>query len=168
MGQHDGVRVGVQHIDRGLGLDEGLNLVEDEIPLELIVRLVGAGVIGYLGVELLHELPHELHTVQEEADADEAGVVPELLHHQIAPVLLSGAAVIGATAYRRVERIGLVQVARLAGTQIIMIVELADLASDLADLPPLKAVLCVQYRSGTRENVSACFTLDACYLNFIM
>jgi len=106
----------VQDTDRGLGLDESFDFVEDEVPFELIIGLVGAGVIGYLGVELLHKLPHKLHTVQQEADDDEAGVIPELLHHQIAPVLLSSAAVIGATAYCRVKRVGLVQVARLAGT----------------------------------------------------
>ncbi|KYM78751.1 hypothetical protein ALC53_10805, partial [Atta colombica] len=69
------------------------------------------------GVEFLHKLPHKLHTVQQEADNDEAGVIPELLHHQIAPILLSSAAVIGATAYCRVKRVGLVQVARLADVE---------------------------------------------------
>jgi len=71
----------VQDTERGLGLDEGLDIVEDDVPLELIIRLVGAGVIGYLGVELLHKLPHELHTVQQKANGEEAEVVPELLHH---------------------------------------------------------------------------------------
>jgi len=151
VGQHDRVRVGVQDPDRGLGLDECFDLVQDEVPLKLILRLVRAGVVGYLGVELLHELPHEFHAVQQQADDDEAGVIPELLHHQIAPVLLGSAAVVSATAYRRIERIGLVQIARFAGTQVVVVVELADFAGDLADLPPLEAVLRVQDRPETDD-----------------
>lgn len=47
------------------------------------------------------------------------------------------------------------KVAGLAGAKVIVVVELTDLARDLADLPPLQAVLRVEYRPGTTICASA-------------
>lgn len=116
----------------------------------MIVRFVGAGVINDLGIQLLDQFTDELHTIQQQADDDETGVVPELLHHQVAPILLGGTAVVSAAANRCVERVGLVKVRSLTGAKVVMVVELADLARDLTDLPPLQAVLRVQYRPVRR------------------
>lgn len=161
MGKYNRVRVRVHHSDGRLGLHERLDLVENQVPLELILGLVGAGVIGDLGVQLLDQFTDELHAVQQQADDDETGVVPELLHHQVASVLLGSAAVVRAAADRRVERVGLVKVAGLAGAKVIVVVELTDLARDLADLPPLQAVLRVEYRPGT--TICACSVTRAFY-----
>lgn len=155
MGKYNGVRVRVHHSHGRLGLHERLDLVEDQVPLELILGLVGARVIGDLRVQLLDQFADELHAVQQQADDDETGVVPELLYHQIASVLLGGAAIVCAAPYRRVERVGLVKIAGLAGAKVIVVVELTDLARDLADLPPLQPVLCVEYRPGTTICASA-------------
>lgn len=115
--EDDGVGVSVQHRHHRLGLDEGLHLLEDHIPLDLVFWVVGAGVVGDLTVQLGDQLPHQLHLLQQQADDDETGVVPQLLHHQIGAILLRGPRIVSPAPDRRVERIRFVQVVRLASSQ---------------------------------------------------
>lgn len=64
MRQYDGVRVRVKHLHQRIRLDEALDLVQDEAPLDLVVGLVGAGVVGDVPVQLDDQLPHQLHASQ--------------------------------------------------------------------------------------------------------
>ncbi|CAD6208509.1 GSCOCG00010509001-RA-CDS, partial [Cotesia congregata] len=66
------------------------------------------------GVQFLDQLAHQLHLVQQQTHDDEPRVVPELLHHQVAPVLLRRSTVVSTSANRRVKRVRLVQVRGLA------------------------------------------------------
>lgn len=83
MRQHNAVRVGIENVDDGIGLDEAFDLAEDERPLELIVRLVRRRVLVDVLGQLPHQVPDQLHLLEQEADHDEACVVPEFLHHQV-------------------------------------------------------------------------------------
>ena len=44
-------------------------------------------VLTYQLGEFPDEVPHQLHLLQQQADHNEAGVVAELLHHQVRPVV---------------------------------------------------------------------------------
>lgn len=144
MGQDDGVGVGVQYSDRSLGLNESLYLVQDQVPLDLILRLVCAGVIGYLGVQFTHKFSHQLHLVKQQTNDNKTRVVSQLLHHKVGPVLLRCTAVISSTSYSGVKRISLVQVTRLACTKVVMVIKLTDFARYFTDLPTFQSVLSVQ------------------------
>ncbi len=45
MAENDAVAVRVQNVHDGVRLDEGLDLPEDQVPLHLVVRLVGGCVL---------------------------------------------------------------------------------------------------------------------------
>ena len=83
--EDDAVRVRVEDVDDGVGLDEALDLAEDEGPLQLVLRLVGRRVVVDVLRQLAHQVAHQLHLLQQEADDDEPGVVSELFHHQVGP-----------------------------------------------------------------------------------
>ena len=51
----------------------------------MIVR--GDMVLTYQLGEFPDEVPHQLHLLQQQADHNEAGVVAQLLHHQVRPVV---------------------------------------------------------------------------------
>lgn len=75
----------MQHRHQTVRIHEPVNLIKNQAPLHLIVGLVSAGILNDMFVELLDQLSDELHAAQQEADDNEAGVVAQLLHHQLRP-----------------------------------------------------------------------------------
>lgn len=117
MREHNWIRIGMQDRHHRLRLDEGLDLFQDDLPLKLVLRVVGGPIVVDLAVQLGDQLPHELHFLEQQADDDEAGVVPELLHHQVGAVLLGGSGIIRPASDRWIERVRFVQVVGFAGAE---------------------------------------------------
>lgn len=81
--QHDGIGVRVQYRHQRIGFYESPNLVQYHRPFVLVLRLVGARIVGYMSIQFDYEIAYQLHASEEEADYDEASVVTEFLYHQL-------------------------------------------------------------------------------------
>lgn len=73
----------MQNADEAVGFYERFDFLQDEGPLELVVRLIGTRIVGYLLVQFHDEVAHQLHFLEQQADHDESGVVAKFLYHQV-------------------------------------------------------------------------------------
>ena len=81
--QDDAVGIRVQDIDNGVRFDEGLDFSKDKGPLQLILWLIGGGVLIDVFGQLSNQVSDKLHLFQQQADNDEASIVSQLFHHEV-------------------------------------------------------------------------------------
>merc|ERR1719219_984553 len=115
MGKNDAVGVRVQDINNGVGFNEGLDLAEDQRPLELIVRFISRSVLVDVLGQFAHQVPHKLHFLEQKANNDETSVIAEFFHHKVGPlefvaVFADSARIIRPSSYSGVKGKGFVQV----------------------------------------------------------
>mmetsp|Transcript_30722 Transcript_30722/g.70827 ORF Transcript_30722/g.70827 Transcript_30722/m.70827 type:complete len:215 (+) Transcript_30722:1262-1906(+) len=132
--------VAVEDGNRCVRLKEVDNFLQHMVPFLRIHGLEGLGVLGNQTLQLREQLAHQIPHVQEEAHNHKPSIVPELLDHQYLALCVQNILEIATFSDGVIEEEGLVQVVGFTRSEVVVIVELANLGRDLTNLVALQTI----------------------------